>query len=287
MIAANGERQKIKHGWNSKEVQIGKFYVDGYAVVDGKRVIFEYDGCAYHGCARCEVVRRNESPKNEDERKTFFKNLQNATIITISSCDWYKEKFEIDWSQYQPKISSLLFKSQASGFELVSLVEKGSIYGFMIVDISPTDEAQKWMDVNWPPIFQKSEIKFDDLSEWMKHVVEEKDFPLNSIVQRMHGQKLLLHTSLLKFYLAHGFTVDHVYKFFEYEGENCFSRVFQTVYEARVEATETEDDKKATAVKLVSNSMYGSLLLVSQLKFLKLHCNNITFKIAIVCKSQR
>ena len=79
----------------------------------------------------------------------------------------------------------------------------------------------------------------------------------------MHAKQLLLHTSLLKFYLENGFTVEKIYKFYEYQGAECFKTVFDTVYRARVEATEIQDDIKATAVKLVSNSMYGSLLLVS------------------------
>ena len=79
----------------------------------------------------------------------------------------------------------------------------------------------------------------------------------------MHAKEILLHTCLLKFYLENGFRILKIHKFFEYEGSPCFKKVYSTVYEARVQATETNDDLKATAVKLVSNSMYGSMLVVS------------------------
>ena len=79
----------------------------------------------------------------------------------------------------------------------------------------------------------------------------------------MNAKNLLLHTSLIKFYEENGFFVEKIHKFYEYQGSRCFKKVFDTVYEARVEATETKDEIKATAVKLVSNSMYGSLLTVS------------------------
>ena len=66
----------------------------------------------------------------------------------------------------------------------------------------------------------------------------------------------------MKFYVENGFIVKKITKFFEYQGARCFQKIFRTVYEARVEATETSDDMKANAVKLVSNSMYGTLLTV-------------------------
>ena len=133
----------------------------------------------------------------------------------------------------------------------------------MIVDIISTPAAKKFLSCNWPPIFQKSEVEFSDLSEWMQNLVEKEDFPKEMIVQRMHAKNILLHTSLLKFYLKNGFYITRIHKFYEYEGRECFKKVYSNVYEALVHATETKDEMKATAVKLVSNSMYGQLLLVS------------------------
>ena len=91
----------------------------------------------------------------------------------------------------------------------------------------------------------------------------------------MHAKELLLHTELLRFYMENGFYVSKLHKFFEYQASPCFENVYRKVYEARVDATKIATDerstpdmkasaeRKATAVKLVSNSMYGSLLLVS------------------------
>ena len=260
MIDSKGNRQKICHGWNQKEVKIDKYYVDGYAEVDGTKIIFEYNGCAYHYCERCKTARI--STHDEAPRKQFFKNLPNSKIVSIFGCEWHIEKLEINFSSYQPKISPLLFERKTSAMQLVSLVRKGRLYGFMKVDLEQYD-AQKWVDMNYPPLIQKDEIHFGDLPNWMQELFHKEDFPKTTIVQKMHAKELLLHTSLLKFYLENGFTVNKVHKVYEYEGAPCFAKVFRTVYEARVQATETQDDIKATAVKLVSNAMYGSTLLVS------------------------
>ena len=258
----------MTHGWNSKEVQIDRFYVDGWAMVDGRQIIFEYNGCAFHSCERCKTIRR---PKNEDERKEFFKNLPNSHVVSISGCEWHEQKFEIDFQSYTPRISPLLFKDNLAGPQFIKYILEESINGFMVVDISRTADAQKWMDVNWPPLFQKDEISYADLPEWMQPLYEENDFPKETIVQKMNAKKILLHTKFIKFYLQNGFTIDKIHKFYEYEGAKCFKNVFTKVYRARVEATEAKDEMKATAVKLVSNSMYGQLLLVSVINLHILH----------------
>ena len=69
-------------------------------------------------------------------------------------------------------------------------------------------------------------------------------------------------SALIKFYLENGFMLTKIYQLFEYQPSKSFQNVYEKVYKARVEATQTGDQMKATAVKLVSNSMYGQLLMV-------------------------
>ncbi len=53
LINSSGVRSKIIFGWNSREVKIGPYRVDGYALVDQQCYIFEYNGCFHHGCDLC------------------------------------------------------------------------------------------------------------------------------------------------------------------------------------------------------------------------------------------
>ena len=50
---------------------------------------------------------------------------------------------------------------------------------------------------------------------------------------------------------------------FEYQKFKCYKDVHDRVYNARVAATIETNNKKATAIKLVSNSMYGQMIMVS------------------------
>ena len=259
---------------------MGQYYVDGYAMVDNRRIILEFNGCAYHSCDKCKQVRIYKN--DEEKRKQYFRSLANVTMIDISSCEWHAIKCEL--KDFEPSISPLLFERTVATSTLLNLVQQGKLYGFMVVDIDKTNMADKWRSLNWPPIMQKSKIFFTDLPSWMQEMYDRNEFPQETIVQKMHAKELLLHTSLLQFYLNNGFYVKKLHKFYEYQGANCFKKVFDTVYKARVEATQVTNDKtattedkaaaemKATAVKLVSNSMYGSLLLVSLLFYAETFC---------------
>ena len=187
-------------------------------------------------------------------------------------CVWQEKLKSLN---YAPKLSPILFKNKVYPEQMNKLLMERKLYGFLVVDIIATENAAKFMKLNWPPILKKATVEFSDLPEWMQANVDPKDFPKEQIVQSMHAEKLLLHTCLLDFYLANGFKVQKIYEFYEYEGSKCFEDVYKTVYEARVQATEMKKgenvtsemkaaaDMKATAVKLVSNSMYGQMLRVS------------------------
>ena len=63
-------------------------------------------------------------------------------------------------------------------------------------------------------------------------------------------------------YIENGFKITKVHKFFEFQKHPCYKFAHDRVYEARVKATKEKNDKKQTAIKLVSNSMYGQMILV-------------------------
>ena len=209
------------HGWNSKEVQIGQFYVDGYAVVDGRKIVYEYNGCAYHSCGRCQQVRVYKN--DEEARRQYFASLPDVTVVEISSCEWYAQKFTI--KDFEPKISPLLWKKEAHFTEILDLVSVEKVNGFLIVDICRDEGSQKWINLNWAPIFKKADVFYSDLSPWMRQQYENGEFPQKQIVQSMHAEKLLLHTSLVKFYMSHGFRVTKIHKFYEYEPSKCLKPI--------------------------------------------------------------
>ena len=78
------------------------------------------------------------------------------------------------------------------------------------------------------------------------------------IVGSYSGKKILLTTPLLRWYIANGLVVDHVYQVIEYEAKPCFQHFGETVSAAR-RAGDADPDKAiiADTMILLGNSGYG------------------------------
>lgn len=254
----DGSVVRLISGWGSKEFKIGPYQVDGYAKVGKMQYFYEFNGCFFHDCLHCDS---NNLAKNEEERVNFFKSIPNSEVIIMTGCQWNQIWNKISWKS---SISPHLTKRNIRQDVMLDNFKRNELYGFALIDIEATPDAQKFLDINWPPILVKSEINFTDLPEWMQQNASTKTFPRKTIVQGMFANEILLHTDLIFFYMRHGFKVTKIHKFFEFEGRCCFKKVHDAIYQARVEATLEKDEMKAMAVKLVSNAMYGRMLQVME-----------------------
>ena len=88
--------------------------------------------------------------------------------------------------------------------------------------------------------------------------------PRRSLIGSYFGEKILLATPLLKWYLEHGLEVTHVYQVIEYTPNTCFHPFREAVSDAR-RAGDIDPNKSIIAdtmkllfvfLKLVGNSSY-------------------------------
>ena len=101
----------------------------------------------------------------------------------------------------------------------------------------------------------------DDIGPFMRQYAEEHDImstPRRMLVGSYHGEKILLATPLLRWYLAHGLVVDRVYQIVEYSPKPCFRHFGESVSTARRNG-DSDPDKSiiADTMKLLGNSAYG------------------------------
>ena len=87
--------QTIQHAFHQGEKVIfldKQYKVDGYAKINGRKTIFEYNGCTFHGCP-C-ISNPTEKDKQDRinwiKRKTQFQN-HGYKVISIFSCEWKKD----------------------------------------------------------------------------------------------------------------------------------------------------------------------------------------------------
>ena len=258
-VDKNGVRQKIQHAWSNKEVSIGKYQVDGYVKVDNKVYILEFDGCYWHGCSICLTAAKS----NDKARDAFLGH--HGEIIRMLGCVWARKLRS--GRLPEPKISPFLFMNKPITEEqILSNIKNGTVTGFVVVDIEPTEAAKKYERLNWPPIFVRDEIQHADLPPWLQSETRAQSFPRKTLVQTMRATEILLHTALLKFYLDNGFVVTKIYKFIEFQPSKCFKDFHDKLYRLRVEATLQNNQEMAAATKLTGNAVYGKVSL--NLKFI-------------------
>ena len=111
------------------------------------------------------------------------------------------------------------------------------------------------------PIFKDTTVTRNDIGPFMQDYAEDHDImsaPRRMLVGSYRGDKILLSTPLLQWYLMHGLIVDHVYQVVEYEPKPCFRHFGESVSTAR-RAGDTDTDKAiiADTMKLLGNSGYG------------------------------
>ena len=86
------------------------------------------------------------------------------------------------------------------------------------------------------PIFKNKEISRDDIGQHMQTFAEEENImsqPRRSLVGSYFGEKILLASPLIKWYLEHGLEVTHIYQVVEYIHVPCFQPFGESVSDAR------------------------------------------------------
>ena len=123
-------------------------------------------------------------------------------------------------------------------------VRDGTIFGLIECDVLvPITLHAHFSEMQ--PVFKNIRLTRDDLGPFMRRYAEEHDIittPRCMLVGSFHGDKILLATPLLRWYLEHGLYVTRVYKVVEYTPIPCFRRFGDAVSTARRERDVVVDD---------------------------------------------
>ncbi|KAM3921576.1 uncharacterized protein RB166_010983 [Leptodactylus fuscus] len=102
MYVARSENIEIQHALRGGEKKVGKYFLDGYANVDGQETAFEFQGCFYHGCRVCY----NDEDENSVTDTTFgqlYYNTQRKRRY-LHSCGFkVRELWEHEWKEMVEK----------------------------------------------------------------------------------------------------------------------------------------------------------------------------------------
>ena len=92
---------------NGNEIKYGPYSVDG---VDFQNdVIYEFDGCFWHFCEKCQTLsdnpdtaKRQLAARIRTETKRKFLESEGFTVVTMAECEYMQELVE-KYAQYARK----------------------------------------------------------------------------------------------------------------------------------------------------------------------------------------
>ena len=254
----------IRHQGNGREKRIGKLPVDGWCAET--RTAYQFHGCFWHGCPKCHTDPEETNPKNNktmaellaDTKKHTTYLRRHVKVVEMWECEW-KEIHK------EPDVKSFLAPARRQKWnmtqnEILAAVIDGTLFGMIECDIHVPPELRPYFS-EMQPIFKNANVSRDDIGPYMRQYAEENDImstPRRMLIGSYRGEKILLTTSLLRWYIAHGLVVDHVYQIIEYEPKPCFRHFGESVSTARRNG-DSDPDKAiiADTMKLLGNSQYG------------------------------
>ena len=244
----------IRHQGNGREKRVGKLLVDGWCAKT--RTAYQFHGCYFHGCPKCYDHEETNTLNGKtmgtllaDTKKHTTYLRRHVKVVEMWECDWKRER---DPPPRQ--------KWKMTSHSIIAAVVDGTLFGMVECDVRVPDNLREYF-AEMQPIFKNTTVTRDDIGSFMQQYAEEHDImstPRRMLVGSYRGEKILLATPLLRWYLAHGLVVDRVYQIIEYEPKPCFQNFGDSVSAAR-RAGDTDPDKAiiADTMKLLGNSAYG------------------------------
>ena len=253
----------IRHQVNGREKRIGKRRVDGWCAETC--TAYQFHGCFWHGCSKCYDQNETNSVNGktmavllEDTKKNTAYLRRHVKVVEMGECDWKELRKE-------PDVKSFLAPARRQKWnmtqnEILAAVIDGMLFGMIECDIHVPPELRPYFS-EMQPVFKNTTVTRDDIGPYMRQYAEEHNIltkPRRMLVGSYRGDKILLTTPLLRWYIAHGLVVDQVYQVVEYEPKPCFRNFGESVSTARRNG-DVDPDKAiiADTMKLLGNSAYG------------------------------
>ena len=209
----NGNRVTMEHSYHQGEKTIFDAKLDGYAYIDNRHVVWEFNGCKWHGCLKCFPDWFNTATVDQVVQKSNWnKKIQrlrrNNCVIHVM--------WEHDFVP-NPSIKTRMPRILQTDSEntLLEGIRAGEIFGFAKCSVrTPQELIQKFKEASFlfPPIIQRADITEDLIGPFMKEKMTEQDRKAgqSTLIQTFNGDDLLLMTPLIAFYLENGIKVFNI-----------------------------------------------------------------------------
>lgn len=193
---------------------------------------------------------------------------QGYNLVEMWECQWRRMKKTNSAVQYfmNRKFHRPLDHHQTlDQNQIIKAIRDESLFGVVECDITVPDHLKpKFSEMC--PIFKNTQISREDIGEYMQTFAEEQHImpqPRRSLIGSYFGEKILLATPLIKWYLEHGLEVTRIYQVVEYTPVPCFQPFGEAVSDAR-RAGDVDPNKAIIA---------DTMKLVSMISFVQAFCH--------------
>ncbi|CAG5111295.1 Oidioi.mRNA.OKI2018_I69.chr2.g5616.t1.cds [Oikopleura dioica] len=258
----------IQHAYHIGEKKIGKYSLDGYYEKDNIRWGVEFYGCYWHKCRSCKIQTNEDADEERDkERKKFIE--KKIDILKIKrECHFDKfmkrnmadeefarnarENWAPDWCPF------LFHDKKLREKDLIDALIERKVFGFAMVEIEPSKAVyNRYGDLKFPMIFKKTKIERNMLSENQKIGNLEMPVSQNTLIYNSGGEKMLLITPLLYFYLDMGYIIKKVHYLLMYNKEKPMAPFVDRLVADRIRYHIAENKVGEKLSKLVLNIVTG------------------------------
>ena len=259
---------KIRHQFNGGEVRVGtrRIPVDGFFRDETGGTIFQFHGCRSHG-HNCVVGLRNPDREAKLEKtKTVTSYLERLgfRLVVVYECE-FDAMCESNESlkNFIASLDKPLSITPMSFKTILKRVCEGKFFGFIECDIHTPDHLKEKFS-EMPPIFKNTFVSREDIGPFMRKFAEENGImsqPRKLLIGSYFGQKILLSTDLIRWYIEHGLIVTKIYQCIEYIPRACFEPFAQMVSDSRRKGDRDPNCAiLAQTYKLMGNASYGKTI---------------------------
>ena len=262
----------IETAVNGGERRLGQHNlpVDGFS--QDTSTVYQFHGCYWHG-HDCGVpvdgtvrgMTAEARLAQTRQKEEYFRSL-GYRVKAMWECEWSRQvSASIEKKTFLSAYFGITYGKLQHGVStenILARVSDGRLFGFVECDVSVPDEKLDYFS-EMSPVFKNIELTREHLSPHMKQFAEEFGFlkqPQRYLVGSLKGEKVLLLTELLRWYLEKGLVVTKIHRVIEYERAALFKKFGASVTAAR-RAGDVDPSLKLVADtnKLIGNSAYGKL----------------------------
>ena len=270
---AETEQISIQHQFNMGEKKVGhrQIPVDGYCA--SNNTVYQFHGCYFHGhnCAlnpgtwnhtkRCSMA----DLRQQTQQISSYIRAEGYNLVEMYECTWQRlKRTDQDVAAFVDGHRSPLHQCRSMNLQtIIDAVRDERLFGVIECDIEVPSHLKDYFS-EMPPIFKNCIVSKEDIGPHMRDFSDENGLmsqPRRTLIGSLRGDKIMLITPLVKWYLDHGLQITKVYEVIEYQPKSCFTEFGKKVVDAR-RAGDVDPHQAIVAetMKLIGNSAYGKTI---------------------------